>query len=930
MSNGRKKPFNSLLFNYKTENTSELTHTRIGSSELNIYSGKYKIGKTDEKDFYKSYYKHVFVKNNHEYLTEKQLKDVGQILVDLDFRYSTDIISRQHEKEHVMDLVSLYLDKIGEILNITNKEFPIFIFEKPNVNNLADVTKDGIHIIIGIQMKHSLQLLLRKKILESIDDILSDLSLTNDYNSVLDIGISKGTTNWQLYGSRKPGNEAYQLINYYKASLVDDDWEINCQKELLDNPPKKFILNLLPIMSARNKNAIEFDVKPKALEELEKENLRERTKIKPKKYRAIVKRSGITNFANISNEEELDEILETILTESEESDKYHLNEAHGYTMILSSKYYDNYNEWLDIGWILFCINYNLFPTWIKFSSQSNKFSYDDIPDYLEKWEAMEVKGKSIGSLIYYAKECNLIEYNKIKKESISYYVNKTLKSSAEYDIAMVLYKLVGEEFVCISPGKKIWYQYKNGRWAEISEGVTLRKKLSNELHMVYMKRQQMIIDKIVNITNDQERAEFQGLVQKLCEISIKLKKTTWKNNIMKEASELFYNPHFIDKLDSNPYLLCFNNGIIDFENNGIFRKGRPEDYVSLCTKINYIPYNKSNKEHEEIKGEVETFFKQLFPNPDLNKYMWEHLSSVLLGKNLNQTFNMYTGCGRNGKSKLVEFISTMLGTYKGTVPISLVTQKRGSIGGVSPEIAGLKGLRYAVMQEPSKGMMLNEGVMKELTGGDPIQGRKLFKDVVTFVPQFSLVVCTNHLFEIGTGDDGTWRRIRVCDFVSKFVSQSDLIKMKKENPKEHAFLVNPKIDENFSRWREITLSLLVDMAIATGGKVEDSEIVMASSNRYKEQQDHFTAFYNTRIIKCAGESCSCSGGKTCKMKRRDVLEIFKDWYLELYGTKSPPGKELYEFLQKKMGKHTSKGYIGYRVVDPNLDEDSDDFESHDI
>ena len=53
MSNGGKKPFNSLLFNYKTENTSELTHTRIGSSELNIYSGKYKIGKTDEKDFYK-------------------------------------------------------------------------------------------------------------------------------------------------------------------------------------------------------------------------------------------------------------------------------------------------------------------------------------------------------------------------------------------------------------------------------------------------------------------------------------------------------------------------------------------------------------------------------------------------------------------------------------------------------------------------------------------------------------------------------------------------------------------------------------------------------------------------------------------------------------------------------------------------------------
>ena len=67
--------------------------------------------------------------------------------------------------------------------------------------------------------------------------------------------------------------------------------------------------------------------------------------------------------------------------------------------------------------------------------------------------------------------------------------------------------------------------------------------------------------------------------------------------------------------------------------------------------------------------------------------MWEHLASVLLGKNDNQTFNIYTGKGRNGKSKLVEFMSLILGDYKATVPITLITQKRGTIGGTSSEIA---------------------------------------------------------------------------------------------------------------------------------------------------------------------------------------------------------------------------------------------------
>ena len=66
------------------------------------------------------------------------------------------------------------------------------------------------------------------------------------------------------------------------------------------------------------------------------------------------------------------------------------------------------------------------------------------------------------------------------------------------------------------------------------------------------------------------------------------------------------------------------------------------------------------------------------------------------------------------KSVLVELMGVILGDYKATVPLTLITQKRTSIGGVSPEVAGLKGTRYAVMQEPSKGTKLNEGVMKRV------------------------------------------------------------------------------------------------------------------------------------------------------------------------------------------------------------------------
>jgi len=915
-----------LLDSFKVSTNENLTHTRIGDHKK-IYGGKYHISEKDLSQFYKAYYKHVFSNKNPEYLTEARI-DNGQVLVDFDFRYETDIEERQHTNEHICELIELYTNEIKKLCDIAEEErIPVFIFEKPDANILSDMTKDGIHMIIGISMPYNIQLLLRENILKKIDNILKDLPLTNSYEDVLDRGISKGTTNWQLYGSRKPHNQAYQLTAQYNVWWEENELEI--EEIDLSNPKKNFILDFLPIISARNTNIAKFPFKPNILAKAN--TIQSSKKNKKTKYKKKYRKQNIAHqFAAISNREELDNILKEILEDSKECNKYDLKEAHDYTMLLPETFYNPFAKWIDVGWTLFCIDYCLFPTWVAFSAKSDKFNFNDISEMFDRWNDMEDKGKTLGSLIYWAKESNPDAFKKAKEDTISYYIDRTLEGSAEYDIAKVLYKMEGENFKCVTfNNRKIWYAYKEGRWHEIADGADVRQKLSEQLNSEYLKRQRAIVNRIASIANGDTGEALQQRAARMADIALRLKKTTWKNNIMRESAELFRDKMFLEKLDANPYLLCFKNGVIDFENGGIFRKGRPSDYLSLCTNINYIPFDEDSSKHITVKKEIETFFRQLFPDPALYKYMWEHLASILIGKNLNQTFNMYTGTGRNGKSKLVELMSVLLGDYKGTVPISLVTQKRGSIGGVSPEIAGLKGLRYAVMQEPSKGMVLNEGIMKELTGGDPIQGRKLFRDTITFIPQFTLVVCTNHLFDINTDDDGTWRRIRVCDYVSKFVPNPSA------NPDDHEFLVDLNIDQKFTHWKEIAMSLLVQLVTKTEGKVADCDIVMASSQNYKKQQDYYTEFFAERIIKCAGVQCSCNLQNTkskCRMKQRDVLEVFKEWYLELYGGKIPKGKDLYAYLEKKIGKPIrGRGYIGYKLIDPTIDEleDDDDFQSSD-
>jgi P4 family phage/plasmid primase-like protien len=414
---------------------------------------------------------------------------------------------------------------------------------------------------------------------------------------------------------------------------------------------------------------------------------------------------------------------------------------------------------------------------------------------------------------------------------------------------------------------------------------------------------------------------------KIGDICIVLKTTSWKNNIMKEAKELFYDKDFMNKLDANVYLLSFNNYVIDFKTKS-YRKGKPDDYISKSTNIDYIPYDKltstkqnnsKNNNYKEIMDEINKFIDELFPDSELRRYMWEHLASILIGTNENQTFNIYNGSGCNGKSKMVELMSKALGDYKATVPITLITQKRNSIGSTSSEIVQLQGIRYAVMQEPSRGDKINEGIMKEITGGDPIQGRALFKDSVTFTPQFKLVVCTNVLFDITTNDDGTWRRIRLCDFMSKFndAPYQDEDKFPKANF-PYQYKIDRKIDEKFAIWAPILMSMLVNTAFETQGFVKDAKIVIAFSDKYRQGQDYLTEFANEKIIK----------KREGKIKKTEILEEFKNWYIMHYGRNNlPNGKEITDYMDKLYGK-ASKGK--WFNVEINYEEDNSDDEGANI
>lgn len=894
------------------------THTRIPSEEHNVYGGSYHIDKSELPTYYDLYYEHVFNKNNMEHLTESQLPDSGPILIDLDFRYGPEIKTRQHDENNISDIVQEYLLQIKEFLKFEDgSEIEIYIMQKPDVNIKENLTKDGIHIIIGIHMDKLMKIILREKMLIKLPLVLASFNFTNSYEDIIDVGISKGVTNWPMYGSRKPGNQPYKVEYKLKAiySEEEDDFNIENSIYLQKNDFKK--------LSAQYDKYPRFAINPKFVEEY---NRRLEMESNPKKKASnnINKISTILNLSyenssclnQITNQEELDLAI-NLMIDSLNPNEYILKELHDYTQILPEKYYRPGGSHLLNRQVAFGLKNKddrLFLSWIKLRSKASDFSYSDIPRLYNEWCNFDKKDNGITyrSIIYWAKQDAFEEYENVKKNTIDYYIDNTMFEAGDWDYATVLYYMYKDKFICTNLKNSTWYVFKKHRW-EKDDGMSLRKNISTKLFQLYSDKQsQLLQDAQKYEPTDEKHGNIQRKIKQLANICIKFKDSGHKNKIMREASELFFDGEFNKLMDSNPYLLCFENGVYDFKTNE-FRQGYPSDYVTKSTGRNYIKYDENNLTYAPMYAEIRTFMTQIFPEPELCRYMWDHLAAALIGVKIEQAFNIYKGSGSNGKSILTELMSLGLGDYKGTVPVNLITDKRSAIGGTTSEIIALKGVRYAVMQELSAGAVLNEGIMKEITSAtEPLQGRALWCESETFVPQFSLVVCTNVLPKIKSYEDGTWRRMKVAEFMSKFISDGEI----HYHDNNYVFPKDKTLKEKLPIWAPVFIGMLVDIASKTMGEVIDCPQVVASSNKYRESQDCLSKFINANIIKESGSS----------VKKTEINAAFKNWFNDNYGSERMPRlSELDELMTRKFGPINNKTNKWMNIKILTIEEDDENY-----
>lgn len=872
------------LIKHKIKKGDEFTHTALGIPPVS-FPGSYYIKQEEYPKFIDLYYNDVFVKKRESFLTEKHQSGVCPILIDLDLRFKNTIEERLYTMELIESFLKIYIDELLKLICIPEENLEAYILEKPEITIDTKVTKDGIHIVFPkIVVEPVIQYVARYNTIINKEcvQLFKNINVKNSIDDIFDICVIE-RNNWLLYGSNKPNSFRYSLTHIYKY-----------KKDLTFNKIDIDLFNdkdLIKLMSIRNKESqlqeMSEDEKGPVMKLYDSISVKQ--KAPPKKRNSVLKAKNV--IKNRVTDKEFEMIKEIVA-------------------ILKPFRVENYEDWMRLGWCLHNIDYRLLETWDTTSKRSSKYSSGVCK---QEWDMMDNTGLGIGSLCRWGKEDNIVEFNKIMKSNLHKIMLDSLNAT-HHDIAHVVHHMFKHEFVCASSKKSVWYHFNNHKWNELDDAVELKKKISKEVINEYLRLNAELSIKASQLdSSSYERELLEGRMKQVMKITTSLKTNSFKKSVISECAELFHVHKFDELLDTKVNLIGFENGVYDLE-EGIFRNGLPEDYISFTTKIDYIPFD---SDAEEIH-EVNTFTEQVLPIEDVRRYVIRLLSSFLSGKVGHEKFHIWTGCGGNGKSKIIELFRSAFGEYCTTLPITIITEKRARAEACNPSLAKTKGKRFACLQEPEKDEHINVGLMKELTGGDIVEARGLYKDPIEFKPQFKPVLTCNDLPEIKASDRGTWRRVRVVNFPSKFVEEPS------EDPNDFEFLIDEELDEKLQYWKEAFMFMLLEEhKIYRQKGIQEPESVKKKTKEYQSESDQFMQFINDNIVETED-----SNGQELKLD--DIYFVYQEWFKQSKGhnAKIPARRELQKNLEKKFGKCNKPGsgrpsWVGITFKHISSDETND-------
>lgn len=797
-------------------------------------------------EFYRLYCNHV--NNNGPLTITEKMTRIGPLRVDLDFLYDGQVEDHKHTQAMTISFVKAYMAEAARYIDIKDVT-DVYVMEKPEPTFYPGKkeSKSGIHLVVpDVRSNKNVELAIRNALMPKMDEFFPGLEMKKDWRETYDKSPLNHTSWWALLGSKKPAGEGatpqpYQLkysIEWDPNDIaVAIDEEVN--REIKPDNVRKFSIRSPPT----SESPVTELGKAYALRE-DEVRISGGAAVVPQRGRPA-QRAGDPGSRGSSPTRVI--YLQPL---SKEMREYYS----GHVLNLSAARYNSHDERTNVGHCLKNIHPDLEDTWYEFCAQRTDGKYDP-REVTGKWMGFNFRNDGaklgVGSLRHWSRTDNPDGYLKIEKMNIESLLEAATDTQTEHDMAQVVHAKFRDEFKCARFSASAWYWFAGHTWRETDKGVSLQCRLSSDVFRDFFRKESEMTTQMQAINpcpdgkHDPSGCDWCKMDKKrqaYAHMRKQLRMTRFKENVMKECRELFLDEEFANKVDENKNLIAFSNGVFDtltFE----FRDGKPEDYISFCTNLEFHP----DRPHESYPcwQELNKFIQDVLPDPDVREYFLAYLATSLSGCNEAQKFHILTGTGSNGKSMLMNLMSTAMGDYACKAPISLLTQARNKSAAAAPELVRMKGRRFVTMQEPDEQVPLNTGLMKELASSEKITARDLYagsKQMLDFDLQARFNLACNEKPKINTQDGGTWRRLVVVNFVSKFVADP---RLPHEKPIDESFVQKSQSKE----WAEAFLSYLVHLYIKGKGyrKLVPPEKVMEYTSEYKEDSDVIAKFIREKI-----------------------------------------------------------------------------------
>lgn len=340
------------------------------------------------------------------------------------------------------------------------------------------------------------------------------------------------------------------------------------------------------------------------------------------------------------------------------------------------------------------------------------------------------------------------------------------------------------------------------------------------------------------------------------------------DSLMKEAA--VHRSHALDALDAAPLDVNCESGTLRF------RVVRAEG--STTAEVELAGHARDDRLTKLVPAEYapdaacpkfEAFLHRIQPDEAMRSFLQRWFGLCMTALTNEQKLVFLYGSGANGKSVLVELMARMLGDYAATAKIeSLTGRNRRGGADATPDLIPLIGARMVRASEPEEGERLQEGKIKELTGGEPILVRALHSDFVEVVPRFKLTISGNHKPEIRGDDDGIWRRVLLVPFDVQ-IPKAERVPL-------------PEMLEDLMQERDGILNWLVaGLLDYLEGGLAEPEAVLDATREYREDSDPIGQFLTA--------ACAITGNPDDSLTSKELVEGFNFWLAENGAGQWKPG-----------------------------------------